>query len=86
MRPFLRIVVLFLGGLFLAVLAAAELSAEKPGPAETFRKANALYEEKNYSEAEALYRSVLAAGLQSGSVYFNLGNKSDHRQIKPILL
>ena len=47
-------------------------------PAETpntiFFHANALYGEERWAEAAAEYERVLAAGWESGNLYFNLGN------------
>lgn len=39
-----------------------------------FEKGNAAYQNENYSEAIDQYQSVLALGLESGSLYYNLGN------------
>ena len=41
---------------------------------ELFTKAGELYEERQYDQAAELYTSILARGVQSASVYFNLGN------------
>jgi len=39
-----------------------------------FEKGNTAYQNENYSEAIDQYQSVLALGLESGSLYYNLGN------------
>ena len=43
-------------------------------PAEQFAQANKLYEEKKYDEAIQAYRKILHQGLESASLYYNLGN------------
>ena len=43
-------------------------------PNTLFFHGNALYGEERYAEAAAEYERVLAAGLESGPLYFNLGN------------
>ena len=39
-----------------------------------FFRANTLYAEEHYAEAAAQYEQLLAVGLESGNLYFNLGN------------
>jgi tetratricopeptide (TPR) repeat protein len=43
-------------------------------PEELFARANEVYGQGRYQEAATLYDSVLAQGLVSPSLYFNLGN------------
>jgi tetratricopeptide (TPR) repeat protein len=43
-------------------------------PNTVFFRANTLYAEEHYAEAAAQYEAILAAGLESGNVHFNLGN------------
>jgi len=43
-------------------------------PQTTFFHANALYKDGQYGAAAAEYEKLLATGLESGNVYFNLGN------------
>ena len=43
-------------------------------PSYLFYRANGLYEEAHYKEAIDLYNSVLKQGLESGNLYYNLGN------------
>src|SRR5439155_732501 len=61
----------------LLVIALASVVRAAP-PAETpntiFFRANALYGEERWAEAAAEYERVLAAGWESGNLYFNLGN------------
>jgi len=59
--------------LFVLTSPANPQEAES-GPRELFHQANTSYENKNYGDAEALYESALAAGLQNSSVHYNLGN------------
>ncbi len=39
-----------------------------------FRQANQLYQQGKYEQAVALYDEILKSGLESGALYFNLGN------------
>lgn len=58
-----------------AVCAASARAAAPPdSPKTIFFRANALYAEEHYAEAAALYEQLVAAGLASGNLYFNLGN------------
>ena len=43
-------------------------------PTEAMRVANQHYEAGQYSEAAAIYETILASGLHHSSVYYNLGN------------
>lgn len=68
MRKLLNIVVMMVG---MAVVAAASVSAT---PAEDFDKANAFYRDKEYDKAIELYKGIAEQGIESGALYFNLGN------------
>lgn len=64
-----------------AAAPAAEAQAPASPPAapavdfgETFVKANAAYEEGDAQGAVERYTSLLAAGAESGQLYYNLGN------------
>ncbi|HEY2388021.1 MAG TPA: BatD family protein [Candidatus Binatia bacterium] len=59
-------------GLAGAALARADGGAASPNT--IFFHGNALYGEERYADAAAEYLRVLAAGLESGPLYFNLGN------------
>lgn len=48
--------------------------APPASPQTTFFHANALYKDGQYAPAAQEYEQVLAAGLASGNLYFNLGN------------
>jgi len=63
-----------LTGLLLSGVVQVCAAEEESLPVERFRQANALYEQKEYAEAEALYRSILAAGVENSSLHYNLGN------------
>ncbi|MCX7927690.1 MAG: tetratricopeptide repeat protein [Candidatus Omnitrophica bacterium] len=39
-----------------------------------FLRANLYYEQQNYDEAIRIYERILAQGLESGNLYYNLGN------------
>jgi len=56
----------------LANVAGAVAPAETPNT--IFFRANALYGEERWADAAAEYERVLAAGWESGNLYFNLGN------------
>jgi tetratricopeptide (TPR) repeat protein len=43
-------------------------------PTEAMRVANQKYEAGEYSEAAAIYETILASGLHHSTVYYNLGN------------
>jgi len=43
-------------------------------PAQVFYNANALYEKGEYSDAIETFITVLDAGLESGNLYYNIGN------------
>lgn len=46
----------------------------KPGIVSLFAEGNARYGEEKFEEAIAAYEKVLAAGYESGPVYYNLGS------------
>ena len=52
----------------------AYAAATEDNPTALFFRANALYSAEQYAEASALYEKVIAAGVESGAVHFNLGN------------
>ena len=53
---------------------SARAAAPPDAPKTIFFRANASYAEEHYAEAAAQYEQLVAAGLASGSLYFNLGN------------
>jgi tetratricopeptide (TPR) repeat protein len=65
----------FSGG---SVAPAAALNAPSGATADSpntiFFRGNTLYGEERYAEAAAEYERILAAGRESGNLYFNLGN------------
>jgi tetratricopeptide (TPR) repeat protein len=60
------------GAVSLLVALAAGAAGESPNT--LFFRGNALYGEEHWAEAAAAYERVLSAGLESGALYFNLGN------------
>ncbi len=60
--------------LLLALASGAGASDPGESPNTLFFQGNARYGEERYPEAAAAYERVLAAGLESGNLYFNLGN------------
>ena len=70
LRLFIPVVVLFLScGSF---VVAQENTTDTPRA--TFFQANALYTQESYTEAIQAYEQLQASGLESGPLYFNLGN------------
>lgn len=60
--------------LVLALLAAGVAIAANDGALTTFFRANALYGEAKYADAAAEYEKIVATGVDSPALYFNLGN------------
>src|SRR5262249_59015968 len=60
--------------LVLAVGTRAWGAPATESPNTIFFRANTLYTEEHYADAAAQYEQLLAAGLESGNLYFNLGN------------
>ena len=59
------------------LLAAGVAGATDPGdetPQTLFFRGNTLYADEQYADAIAAYEKVLAAGVESGNLHFNLGN------------
>ena len=57
------------------VWSAGALAAAPPvSPQTTFFHANALYKDGDYAAAVQEYEQLLRSGLESGNLYFNLGN------------
>lgn len=52
------------------LLAGLSVSAENMPE----QQAETLYREEKYGEAEAVYRTILAEGMESSDLYYNLGN------------
>lgn len=50
------------------------LAAQEESSTKLFLQGNAEYQKQNYPAAEQYYSRVLDAGLESGAVYYNLGN------------
>lgn len=58
-----------------AMLAGAVFAEEKPAdPNQLFYKANAFYEARDYTKAIETYLSILDSGIESGNLYYNIGN------------
>ncbi len=58
--------------LILVLSAAAGVRAQDPYT--LFEQANAAYKNDAFEEAAALYEKILSQGMESGEVYYNLGN------------
>ncbi|MEN8263062.1 MAG: hypothetical protein ABFR82_06325 [Nitrospirota bacterium] len=62
---------------FFMILSAAAVKAESEregDPKYIFYKANTLYEEGKYDEAISEYSKLFLQGIESGNLYYNLGN------------
>lgn len=68
--PALPLLVLVILGASLALAA----ESAPPSPQTTFYHANALYKDGQYDAAAKEYEQLMHAGLESGNIYFNLGN------------
>lgn len=62
--------------LFLIYLLTACIEVAAANATMLFEKANRLYREKKYAEAAELYEQMIASGIKSGAVYYNLGNSA----------
>ncbi|MCH8157231.1 MAG: hypothetical protein IID18_05675 [Nitrospinae bacterium] len=60
--------------LLLAVCATAAGGAQNDNTLSKIARANELYHEKNYQSAAESYEALIAAGLENGYLYYNLGN------------
>jgi tetratricopeptide (TPR) repeat protein len=62
--------------LMLAIVlgSTAVVAADNASPQTSFFHANALYKDGQFAAAAAEYEEILAQGLGSGNLYFNLGN------------
>lgn len=56
------------------LLAAAPFLPARTTPEELFARANAFYQQGDFAAAERAYRELAAAGIDSGELYYNLGN------------
>jgi tetratricopeptide (TPR) repeat protein len=61
----------------ITLITVSTVNAQKDGerdPAYIFYKANALYEVGKYDEAINVFTGLTERGLESGNIYFNIGN------------
>ncbi|HWR82542.1 MAG TPA: tetratricopeptide repeat protein [Candidatus Deferrimicrobium sp.] len=58
----------------LSIITASVPRAGEVDYSETFARANRLYEQKDYTAAIEGYSEIQQAGVESASLYFNLGN------------
>ncbi len=56
------------------ILVCSVATTSVASPADEFAKANQYYEEKDFDSAIQTYTTVLNQGMESASLYFNLGN------------
>ncbi len=71
------IILVFFPLLCFVILSAAAVNAEgerQGDPKFLFYKANTLYEEGKYDEAISEYSKLISQGMESGNLYYNLGN------------
>jgi len=72
---FTKYIVLYIA--LILFVTVSTVYAQKEGerdPVYVFYKANALYEEGKYDEAINVYTALKDQGLESGNLYFNIGN------------
>lgn len=63
--------------IFALLILCAGYSYSQSEPKDTqslFYKANSLYEKRDYEKASEEYAKILASGVESGPLYFNIGN------------
>ncbi|MFH1504138.1 MAG: tetratricopeptide repeat protein [Candidatus Omnitrophota bacterium] len=61
--------------LFISYLAGFNCFAQENQPLESvFSKANKFYEQTEYDKAITEYENIIDRGLESGNIYYNLGN------------
>ncbi len=60
--------------LLVAVTGLAQAATIAESPTTVFFRGNALYGEERYPEAARQYEQVRTAGVESGNLYYNLGN------------
>jgi len=65
---------LFLCCLFLPGLNVATADPAQENASRVFAMGNSEYQEGNYASAERHYREIVDSGVDSGPVYYNLGN------------
>ena len=70
MRRLFLVMVLMIGGIS-ATTVAADHSAD---PLSLFIKAGFAYKDGQYEQAAQIYEQILASGIESGPLYFNLAN------------
>lgn len=64
-----------LAAIILACLINAAAAEESPNdPSKLFYKGNSLYEAREYEKAIEEYHKIIDEGLESGPLYYNLGN------------
>lgn len=59
---------------FLLFVASFIVRLQASDAQSLFMQANQFYQKGNYEQAVQLYDSILVSGLESGALYFNLGN------------
>ena len=61
--------------LFFSLVGILLPQDEKPlDPNKLFYSANSLYEKREYEKALEEYNKILAMGIDSGPLYYNMGN------------
>ena len=65
-----------LGVIFVLVQAPLRNESPEDGPWVLFSAANSHYQQGDFVSADRIYRQLLDSGVESGVVYYNLGNVS----------
>jgi len=76
LKSIFRFVIILLGCLSLLIGVTVYSQAQNSNNQITasFYKANELFGQGNYDKAEKVYQEILASGMHSGNIYYNLGN------------
>lgn len=69
-----RRIVLPMLGLLVLLAGTAAVAAQAPAPKTLFFQGNALYADGRYEEAAAAWERILAEGVESGPLHYNIGN------------
>lgn len=71
-----RIIIIFVGFAlaFIGFAASAPHPAHAQAPERAFTRANDTYKNADYKRAAQMYEDLVASGIESEEVYFNLGN------------
>lgn len=58
----------------MSLVAVLLVQVAVDSPRDAFARAERLYQEQRYQDAAEVYETMLAAGIEDGTLYYNLGN------------